>query len=81
MVVKSSFPLPTYMEGYFSKGGLITLTEIILHCQTKYLMKDLHRIPLAEKHCHHLRKKVTLKFLNDTVIMCSKVISIRSTEF
>jgi len=38
-------------------------------------------IPLAEKHCHHLKKKATLKFLNDTVIIFSKVTSIRSTEF
>lgn len=96
------------------KGGLIALTEIILHCQIKYLMRDSLRtnlwcirfwpkqkikavraigqyrishttavsaIPLAEKHCHHLKKKATLKFLNDIGIMCSKAISIRSTEF
>ncbi len=45
------------------------------------LITAVSAIPLAEKHCHHLRKKVTLKFLNDTEIMCSKATSIRSTEF
>ncbi len=34
------------------------------------LITAVSAIPLAEKHCHHLRKKVTLKFLNDTEIMC-----------
>lgn len=45
------------------------------------LITVVSAIPHAEKHCHHLKKKATLKFPNDTEIMCSKAISIRSTEF
>ncbi len=45
------------------------------------LITAVSAIPLAEKHCHHLRKKVTLKFLNDTEIMCSKATSIRVDIF
>jgi len=36
-----------HFEIYKSQeGGLITLTEIILHCQIKYLIKDLLQMSL-----------------------------------